>query len=194
MKKIILISFPFLLGKSLNLLEVGEIGVMSFGEETKIVNSFDEPFNDTIGSTLFSQFTFKQKKTRINDLLSKVKLTMENCRFGKKARELSQLLMIISDGRGLFSEGETQLKSKIKQIYESGIFIVFLILDNPEHKDSICDIVVPKFESSGEVTLKSYMEEFPFPFYIIVRNIEQLPNVLGQALRQWFELVTINDK
>lgn len=167
---------------------------MSFGEETEIVNSFDEPFNDTIGSKLFSKFTFKQKKTRINDLLSKVKFTMENFRSGRKARELSQLLMIISDGRGLFSEGENQLKTKIKQIYESGLFIVFLILDNPENKDSICDIVVPKFESNGEVTLKSYMEEFPFPFYIIVRNIDQLPNVLGQALRQWFELVTINDK
>lgn len=35
-----------------------------------------------------------------------------------------------------------------------------------------------------------YLEEFPFPYYVILRDINQLPSVLSDALRQWFELVT----
>ena len=45
-----------------------------------------------------------------------------------------------------------------------------------------CHFQVPEF--------RSYMGEFPFPFYVILRDINSLPQVLSDALRQWFELVT----
>lgn len=41
--------------------------------------------------------------------------------------------------------------------------------------------------------IKPYMDYFPFPFYIILRDINSLPHVLCDALRQWFELVTAVD-
>lgn len=34
-----------------------------------------------------------------------------------------------------------------------------------------------------------YMDQFPFPFYMILRDINSLPGVLSDALRQWFEVV-----
>jgi len=37
------------------------------------------------------------------------------------------------------------------------------------------------------------MEEFPFPFYMILRDVNALPETLSDALRQWFELVTASD-
>ena len=74
---------------------------------------------------------------------------------------------------------------------ELGIFIVFLILDNPKNKDSILDIRFPVFKSDGSMPeIKSYIEEFPFPFYVLLRDINALPTVLSDALKQWFELVT----
>lgn len=33
------------------------------------------------------------------------------------------------------------------------------------------------------------MDNFPFPYYVIVRDLNQLPVVLSEGLRQWFELV-----
>ena len=42
--------------------------------------------------------------------------------------------------------------------------------------------------------IKTYMDHFPFPFYIILRDINSLPQVLSDALRQWFELVTSVDR
>jgi midasin len=175
------------------MLEVGQIGIMSFGESTKVVSSFDEPFNDSIGARLFSQFTFAQKKTRINELLDRAQEMMQQAKNSQTAKQMSQLLMIISDGRGLFNEGEQALRLRIKQLYDQGLFVVFLILDNPDHKDSIMDIMIPEFDAQGKVSLSTYMEKFPFPFYILLRNIAQMPLVLGEALRQWFELVTVND-
>lgn len=76
---------------------------------------------------------------------------------------------------------------------QANIFMVFVILDNPENKDSILDIRFPIFRPSKPPEIKSYMEQFPFPFYIILRDINALPQILSDALRQWFELVASMD-
>ena len=68
--------------------------------------------------------------------------------------------------------------------------MVFVILDNPTNKDSVLDIRVPIFRPGKPPEIKSYMEQFPFPFYIILRDINALPLTLSDALRQWFELVS----
>ena len=34
------------------------------------------------------------------------------------------------------------------------------------------------------------MEHFPFPYYIVLRDINNLPIVMIEALKQWFDLVT----
>ena len=64
--------------------------------------------------------------------------------------------------------------------------MVFVILDNPANKDSVLDIRVPIFRQGKLPEIKSYMEQFPFPFYIILRDINALPLTLSDALRQWF--------
>lgn len=62
-------------------------------------------------------------------------------------------------------------------------------------QDSILDIKVPLFKEPGELPeIRSYMEEFPFPFYVILRDVNALPETLSDALRQWFELVTTADQ
>uniref|UniRef100_A0A8W8MJU2 Midasin n=2 Tax=Magallana gigas TaxID=29159 RepID=A0A8W8MJU2_MAGGI len=108
--------------------------------------------------------------------------------------ETSQLLLIVSDGRGLFSEGMETVKSAVRQAREANVFLVFVVIDNPQNKDSILDIKVPVFKSGHQLPeIKPYMDYFPFPFYIILRDINSLPHVLCDALRQWFELVTAVD-
>ncbi len=46
----------------------------------------------------------------------------------------SNLLLIISDGRGLYLEGGDAVKSAIRQATACGIFVVFVIIDNPFNK------------------------------------------------------------
>lgn len=101
-----------------------------------------------------------------------------------------QLLLIVSDGRGINSGGNEHLHRAILKLKEMSIFSVFLIIDNPEHNSSILDIQLPVFEPSGKVIMKSYIEKFPFPYYVILKDINSLPSILGEALRQWFEMIT----
>lgn len=48
---------------------------------------------------------------------------------------------------------------------------------------------MPIFEGGKLLGIRSYMDNFPFPFYIILRDLNTLPVVLSDALRQWFEIV-----
>lgn len=57
-------------------------------------------------------------------------------------------------------------------------------------QDSIMDIRMPEFKNGKLIGINSYMEVFPFPYYLILRDITSLPNTLGDALRQWFQLIT----
>lgn len=104
----------------------------------------------------------------------------------------NQLLLIVSDGRGIFSEGNEQLQASIMKLKELNIFSVFIIVDNPNSSNSIFDIQMPVFGPNKEIQMVSYIDQFPFPFYIILKNIDDLPMILGEALRQWLELIVNN--
>lgn len=53
---------------------------------------------------------------------------------------------------------------------------------------SILEMQLVEFKG-GKVLRKGYMEEFPFPYYLIVRDMERLPEIIADSMRQWFELL-----
>lgn len=182
----------------LTLLEVGQVSVCSFGESVQLLHPFHQQFNDQSGAKILRLCQFQQKKTRIAQFLETstnmfVAATQHNP--GSTNTETSQLLLIVSDGRGLFLEGKERVAAAVQAARSANIFVIFVVLDNPNSRDSILDIKVPIFKGPGELPeIRSYMEEFPFPFYIILRNVNALPETLSDALRQWFELVTATDQ
>lgn len=48
--------------------------------------------------------------------------------------ETAQLLLVVSDGRGLFMEGMDVVKTAVRQARAANIFLVFVIIDNPQCK------------------------------------------------------------
>jgi midasin len=34
-----------------------------------------------------------------------------------------------------------------------------------------------------------YLEDFPFPYYLAIEELHTLPEILSDALKQWFELI-----
>ncbi|KAJ8039371.1 Midasin [Holothuria leucospilota] len=187
-----------LVSNALTWLEAGQLAVCSFGESVQLIHPFHEQFSDQSGSKILQEFTFSQKKTKIAQLLKYVTSLMALAKMhqapgGTINVQISQLVLVMSDGRGLFLEGMEKVKSAVRAARDANIFLVFLILDNPENKDSILDIKVPFFKEDGLPEIHSYMEHFPFPFYILLRDINALPETLSDALRQWFELVTAGD-
>ncbi|CAD7955677.1 unnamed protein product [Amoebophrya sp. A120] len=42
--------------------------------------------------------------------------------------------------------------------------------------------------STGQCVITPYLQDFPFPFYAVVRDRDSLPGLLADALRQWIEV------
>lgn len=156
---------------------------------------------------------FEQKKTMIGQLLD---YAVDMFASQSNSTDSAKLLTILSDGRGIFSEGVEKVNAAVRRAKLLNIFLVFIIVDNPLNKvknssllillsqinscimlrniilllqNSILDIRMPVFENGKLLGIRSYMDNFPFPFYIILRHLDTLPAVLSDALRQWFEIV-----
>uniref|UniRef100_A0A2A4K5C6 VWFA domain-containing protein n=1 Tax=Heliothis virescens TaxID=7102 RepID=A0A2A4K5C6_HELVI len=178
-----------LVSQALNLLESGDLAVLSFGEKPNLLHPFTEQFSEHSGSKILEQLRFEQTKTRIAQLLDFCTVMFEEQAVRSDAVN-AKLLVIVSDGRGIFSEGETRVIQAVRRARQQGIFLVYVIIDNPDNKDSIMDIRRPILDPNTNVLtgFVSYLDTFPFPFYLILRDMSALPKVLGDALRQWFEL------
>lgn len=111
-------------------MEAGELAVLSFGENTQILHSFGDQFTESSGCKLLENLTFEQTKTRIAKLLDFSSAMFEEQCSGSSAPN-AKLLLIVSDGRGIFSEGELKVTQAVRRARQQGVFMVYLIVDNP---------------------------------------------------------------
>ncbi|KAL1538139.1 midasin-like [Salvia divinorum] len=149
---------------------------------------------------MMSSFTFKQENTIADepmvDLLKYVNNMLDaavmQARSPSGCNPLEQLVLIMADGR--FNEKVTILrlnprfcpKRRVRDILSIKRMVAFLLLDSPN--ESIMDL--QEFTGKGtEFKLSRYIESFPFPYYVVLKNIEALPRTLADLLRQWFELM-----
>ena len=101
--------------------------------------------------------------------------------------EQLQLCLIVSDGRKMPSWGDPA--PWIRKAKQEHILLCFVIVDAAEEKDSILEMQNVAFEG-GKLVMSRYLDTaFPFPFYLVLRDLSTLPVVLSDALRQWFELL-----
>lgn len=182
-----------LISKALTLLESGQLSVISFGEQIEIIHKLVDQFTDRSGVKLLQRFQFNQNKTCVAKLVDFATEMLSQSQSHSNVLN-AKLLIIVSDGRGVFSEGETNMRQTVRRAKLSNIFMVFVIIDSPENKNSILDIRMPVFKDGKLLHIQNYMDVFPFSFYIILRDINSLPNVLSDALRQWFEIVSNLDQ
>lgn len=178
-----------LTAKALSQLEVGQIAIVRFGEDVRVVHSFEEQFTSESGARVVEQFKFDQSRT---DVLSLTKTSIELFSVARAQQdvrsimggELWQLELIISDG---ICEDHDTISRLVREAFESKIMMIFVILDaiHSERKGSILDIKSYSFDD-GELMETRYLDSFPFNYFVIVRDVRELPSVLASALRQWF--------
>ena len=100
--------------------------------------------------------------------------------------EQLQLVLIVSDGRRSPTWGDP--KQWIRKAAQEHILLCFVVLDAAAEKDSILELKSVTYPN-GKLTISRYIDEFPFPYYLVVRELKALPQVLSDALRQWFEML-----
>lgn len=189
-----------LVSKALSLLEVGELCVVGFGQDVKIAHAFDRPFSDEAGVDVFSQFQFDQEGTDVKRLIQDGTNIFNEARAkaSGSAQDLWQLMLIVSDA---ICDNADEIKRLVRKAQEEKIMIVFVVVDAQAREkvegqakkvQSIMDLEKVNFEQdpfSGEMRVKRYKymaEIFPFRWWIVVRDVKELPGVLATALRQWF--------
>ena len=175
--------------KSLTMLEVGEVAVVSFGNEVNVAHDFDRAFSPEAGAQIFQHFTFQQTGTNVRKLVANsITLFREARRKNSSSgTDLWQLELIISDG---VCEDHEAIRRLVRQAQEERILILFVIIDALTKGQSIMDMSQAVFEPDGAgVKIKRYLDDFPFPYYLVVGDVRHLPGVLAQALRQWFSEV-----
>jgi midasin len=185
-----------MLTKALSMLEVGEICVVGFGDEEhiRVAHPFGTPFSPAeSGVNVFRSFGFSQRGTNVKNLVRESIQLFGDARLKghSSSEDLWQLQLIVSDGHCSNHEGIARL---VRQAQAEKIIIVFVIVDAGQ--DSILDLQEAVYEpdplavngAAGEMRLrtKRYLEDFPFPYYLVVRDVRDLPGVLATALKGWF--------
>jgi midasin len=173
---------------ALSRLEVGQLAVASFAEEVRLLHPFDAPFSAEAGAHVLSRFTFSQQQTDMEGLLRTVVQTLRLAREQQRggAAEQMQLCVIVSDGRRSPAWGDPA--TWVRRAAEERILLCFVILDAAAQKDSILELQSVAYPD-GVLTIRKWIDAFPFPYYIVLRQLRALPAVLSDALRQWFELM-----
>ena len=178
-----------LVANSLTMLEAGEISVVSFGNEVNVAHDFGRPFTTEAGAQTFQHFTFQQTGTDVRKLVAQSIMLFREARLKNlnAGTDLWQLELIISDG---LCEDHDTIRRLVRQAQEERIMIVFIIIDALVKGQSIMNMSQAMFDiDGGGVRIKRYLDGFPFPYYLVVGDVRELPGILAQALRQWFSEV-----
>ena len=200
-----------LVSRALARLEVGDIGIAKFGQTVEVLHGFDNesgPFNDQAGVKLLNAFRFNQKATDLLGLVETSLKVLEQARDRRSARSTSaadlwQLEIIISDG---VCQDMEKIKTVLRKAEEQRVMIVFVILDSLHSHVKVGGSSVNPIQNSiltmqqgvvrknangvMEVKMERYLDLFPFEYYVVLRDVETLPEILSGTLKQFFERIS----
>ncbi|KAJ3293693.1 AAA ATPase midasin [Borealophlyctis nickersoniae] len=184
-----------LITKALSQLEAGDVSVVSFGEQVQLLHPFERPFSDEAGADVIRRFTFTQDRTHVLHMMESTMGILEHARASTSSTgsgDLWQLQLVISDG---ICEDHDRVRAVVRRAAEMRIMVVFLVLDGGKTKrDSISQMTNVTYGTdpiTGKATLqmRKYMDTFPFDYYVLVKDVGTLPEVLSDTLRQYFMFV-----
>ncbi|KAL5501448.1 MDN1 [Sanghuangporus vaninii] len=196
-----------LVSKALNRLEVGDVAVASFGERMHMVHRFEDgPFAEQAGTKVLETFKFAQTATGVRSLLDssvEVLTKARERRVSSSSSDLWQLEIIISDG---ICQDHEELRAILRKAEEEHILIVFIIIDahhsqgtqhsvddTSQSQNSIINMTQAMYRTINgrlELHMQRYLDSFPFEFFVILKDVETLPDVLADMLRQFFERIS----
>jgi len=179
------------LANGMSQLEIGQLGVASFGEEMRLLHPFHLPFTSESGTNIVSNFRFEEKRTRTALCVESAIAALESdC----SASSSMQLVFMISDGR-IERDSRSKLRRLIREMAEKNMLMVMIIVEGDgdgsaakKKKESILNMKEVSFVN-GKPKVKHFIEDYPFPYYLVVDDMVALPEILGDALRQWFEML-----
>jgi midasin len=183
-----------MVARALTVLEAGQIGVLGFGTDVFVAHALTDPsfISQDTGARVLQKFTFRQAGTDMVGLLRK---TIDHFREARVMQassaggeDLWQLALILSDGL-VQSRDHARLRPLLREAMEQRVMVVFIVMDDArENKKghSVLELKEARFGPDGVPVIHRYLDSFPFPYYLIVHHLEDLPGALAALLRTWF--------
>ena len=201
-----------LVSKALSRLEVGDIGIAKFGETVDVLHGFDDgPLTDQAATQVMTAFTFDQKATDVLALVEASLRILEAARESRStnssAGDLWQLEIIISDG---LCQNHEKLRAALRRAQEQRVMMVFVIVDSLHSNVasstagsegsgigaaqnsilSMQQVAYKNIDGRMELQMQRYLDTFPFDYYVVLRDVEALPEVLSGTVKQFFERIS----
>ena len=183
-----------LLASALRRLEVGRLGVIRFGADATVVHPLHAgiPGAGALADELLHSFRFAQPMTDMSRMLQCALAAFDASRQAAASdAQLWQLLFVVSDGR--LSDREA-VRRLVRDAATRRQLVAFVLIDRvrartgesaAQGRQSIVEMQQVELGVDGTVRMRRYLEDFPFPYYVIVNEVGALPAVLGDALQQW---------
>jgi midasin len=191
-----------LVARALSILEAGSTCFLGFGERVTVAHPFGAPFAGGAGGKLLGAFRFAQDGTDVPGLLRTALGMLRDARRAESGagEDVWQLLIVVGDG---ICEDHDAVRRMVRRAREERVMCVFVVVDCGRRADEgagaeagarapgIMELQTARFaadEGSGEMRLvrARYMDTFPFEWWVVVRDVRELPGVLSSALKQWF--------
>jgi len=187
-------------------LEVGEYAVLAFGSDKPralLSLGAGQPHAAVFGweqaRPLLEEFTFDEESADshnrgISDLMQRCSQLFDE-RNDFNPRPFCQVTLLISDGRFNKAKVRAWVHAALSQ---QQLPLLIIVDSNTEgsstdkkatgSRRSVFDIKAVTYEG-GKCNVVPYLQDFPFPYYVVVQDLQALPSVLSDVLKQWFELV-----
>ena len=186
--------------------------IRGFGEGAR-----DWGSSPAAGGRVLSSLTFQQQRTDVATFLEGSLGVLEAARDTAStrgaAKDLWQLEIIISDG---ICQEHEQLRRALRRARSMRVLVVFIVLDALNTSSGVNAHAAPTTASASssstaqssiltlnqvsyrqsattgqmELTMERYLDSFPFEYYVVLRDVEALPRVLADTLREFFERVS----
>jgi hypothetical protein len=188
-----------LLSTALVRLEVGELCIASFAKELNVIHPFGRPFTEDVGTQIAAHFQFEAEETNVSQSLESTLPVFQTAKESLLTSSASassdtavlQICFLMSDAR-VDSDNRQRLEHIIRTMSEQHILVVLVIIDcNQDARDSIFQTKSIKFTPDQQIITSHYFDDFPFPYYVAIQEVGKLPDVLADALKQWFELIKL---
>jgi midasin (ATPase involved in ribosome maturation) len=146
--------------------------VGKFGEKMDIL-SYPNAFN---GDDMLKAMTFEQQKTDLKRLFGAIPEI-----FSGESNDY-KLHLVLSDG---LCDDHEYLKSKVLYLLEKErIITVFVVL-----KAKLVSKMNKVTYVDSKMKIVNYLDTFPFEYYVMVDVIDELPSILANTIKQYFEIV-----
>lgn len=188
-----------MVSRALTMLEVGQVGVVGFGTDVFVAHDLTAPLfaSHDAGARVLQRFTFRQDGT---DMVNLLRRTLDQLRDARLlahggGEDLWQLALVLSDGL-VQSKDHARLRPLLREAMEQRVMVVFIVMDDAsggagKKGHSVLELKEARFGADGMPVIHRYLDSFPFPYYLIVHHLEDLPGALAALLRTWFSEVAV---